>query len=100
MDAEFQKAVDSTFASRAKDYENIEHLNIYWDHLKRLGQFALLKQLFDTWMKPTGLVWDKELYEINEIATDFIEKAAVLKWADKVIEAQKLLAVSLEGSVG
>lgn len=100
MDAEFQKAVDSIFASRAEDYEYIEHLNIYWDHLKRLGQFALLEQLFDTWMKPTGLVWDKELYEINEIATDFIEKAAELKWADKVIEAQKLLDSRIVGYVG
>lgn len=100
MDAEFQKAVDSMFSSRAEDYEHIEHLNIYWNHLKLNGQHGLLEQLFDNWMKPTGLVWDKELYEINEIATDFIEKAAELGWNDRVIEAQKLLDSRIVGYVG
>lgn len=100
MDAEFQKAVDSTFAIRAEDYEHIEHLNIYWDHLKCLSQVDLMEQLFDKWMKPTGLVWDKELYEIIGIATDFIEKAAELNWADKVKEAQKLLDSRIVGYVG
>jgi hypothetical protein len=51
-------------------------------------------------MKPTGRVWDKELYEINGIATDFIEKAAELRWKDRVIEAQKLLDSRIVGYVG
>lgn len=100
MDAEFQKAVDSMFSSRAKDYEHIEHLNIYWNHLKLHGQHDLLEQLFDNWMNPAGLVWGKELYEINEIATDFIEKAAELGWKDRVIEAQRLLDSRIVGYVG
>ncbi|EGD45740.1 hypothetical protein Cpap_0068 [Ruminiclostridium papyrosolvens DSM 2782] len=100
MDAEFRKAVDSMFSSRVEDYEHIEHLNIYWNHLKLHGQHGLLEQLFDNWMNPTGLVWDKELYEINEIATDFIEKATELGWKDRVIEAQKLLDSRIVGYVG
>jgi len=75
LDVGFQKAVDDTFANRATDYAHIEHLDIYWNHLNQHGQIDLLKQLFDKWMKPTGFVWDKELHEINEIATDFITKA-------------------------
>lgn len=100
MDAEFQKVVDSKFASRAEDYEHIEHLNIYWEHLKRHGQLGLLEQLFDNWMKPTGFVWGKELYETNEIATDFIERAAELGWKDRVKEAQRLLDSRIVGYVG
>lgn len=100
MDAEFRKAVDSMFSSRVEDYEHIEHLNIYWNHLKLHGQHGLLEQLFDNWMNPTGLVWDKELYEINEIGTEFIEKAAELGWKDRVIEAQKLIDSRIVGYVG
>lgn len=100
MDVEFRKTVDSMFSIRVEDYEHIEHMNIYWNHLKLHGQHSLLKQLFDNWMKPTGLVWDKELHEINEIAIDFIEKAIDMGWKDRVIEAQKLLDSRIVGYVG
>lgn len=100
MDVEFRKTVDRMFSSRVEDYEHIEHMNIYWNHLKLHGQHSLLKQLFDNWMKPTGLVWDKELHEINEIAMDFIKKATDMGWKDRVIEAQKLLDSRIVGYVG
>ncbi|MHB8075665.1 hypothetical protein [Desulfosporosinus fructosivorans] len=100
MDAEFQKVVDNSFANRVKDFEHIDHLNIYWNHLKLHGKLGLLEQLFDNWMNPTGLVWDTELYELNEIAADFIKKAAELGWKDRVLEAQKLLDSRIVGYVG
>lgn len=100
MDAEFQKAVDTMFSKRAGDYEHIEHLDIYWEHLKQHGQFGLLKQLYDNWMKPTGFIWEKELSEINGIAIDFVGKAEELGWKDRVIEAQKLLDSRIVGYVG
>lgn len=100
MKVEFRKTVDSMFSIRVEDYGHIEHMNIYWNHLKLHGQHSLLKQLFDNWMKPTGLVWDKELHEINEIAIGFIEKATDMGWKDRVIEAQKLLNSRIVGYVG
>lgn len=100
LDNKFQKAINDVFTEWAKDYENIRHLDIYWEQLKFQGQHNLLEQLFDKWMAPTGLVWEKELYEIRDIATNFIEKAKKLGWEARAIEAQKLLDRRIVGYVG
>lgn len=100
QDAEFRKQVDLTFSNRAKDFENIAHLDIYWNHLNKIGYNDPLKQLFDKWMEPSGYVWKKELHEINSIVQDFIAKALKLGWTDRVTEIQRLLNSRIIGYVG
>jgi hypothetical protein len=101
LDAEFKKQIDLTFSNRAKDFENIAHLDIYWNHLnKKTSHIDLLTELFDKWMEPQGYVWKAELHEINSIALDFIEKASKLGWTDRVAETQKLLNSRIVGYVG
>ena len=59
-----------------------------------------MSNLFLQWMREDGLLWQKELAEINEIAQDFISRALGMGWIEEAEKAQKLLDSKSVGYVG
>lgn len=83
-----------------KDFENIRHLDVSWDFLKKAKQDDLLVELYDYWMNEQGILWERELSDINDIAYKFISKAKYYGWEERVEKAQDILDNKKVGYVG
>lgn len=86
--------------ANVKVFENIKHLDVSWNFLKKAKQDDLLMGLFDYWMNEQGILWERELSDINDIAYKFISKAKDYGWKERVEKSQEILDNKKVGYVG
>ncbi len=63
-----------------------------WEYvLKNEKEAIILKQIFDLWMAPKGMVWKMPQEEIKECAAVFIKMGKRMGWTEKIRAAENLL---------
>ncbi len=96
----YNDRLNELIVKRAKNFNSIRHIEVYWSYLKEKNELQILEELFDYWMSENGLAWRKESSDMFQIAEDFINKALEIGWLEKVKSAQRILKNKSIGYVG